>query len=292
MGEPDTDSTANRDGSNRASDPDGFSLEQTFDSSHGAVAYDVFGSGEPVVLIHGTPSSSYLWRKVLAELRSDWEIYLFDLVGYGQSAQMEGQDVSAKAHGEVFSELLDFWDLREVNVVGHDYGATTALRAHLIHDHEYRRMALMDGVVKAPWVTPFSTLVRENIEVFQQVPSHIHRQLLIGHFRSAIHRDMSEDELEPYLEPWLGETGQAAYYRQVAQFDERYTDEIEPLYSSIDTPTLVGWGEHDGWLDFEVGEWLAEQIPAAEFRSIPDAGHFVPEDNPERVAGVIDEFFG
>jgi pimeloyl-ACP methyl ester carboxylesterase len=153
-------------------------------------------------------------------------------------------------------------------------------------------MALLDGVVKAPWVTPFSTLVRDNIEVFEQVPAHIHRQLLIGHLRSAIHGEMSEAELEPYLEPWLGETGQSAYYRQVAQFDEQYTDEIEPLYSSIEIPTLVAWGDNDEWLDFEVGEWLADEIPVAEFSPIPDAGHFVPEDNPERVAAVIDEFFG
>lgn len=282
----------NGDGSTRADGPDGFDLGQTFDSSHGEVAYDVFGEGEPVVLIHGTPSSSYLWRGVVEELRNEWELYLFDLVGYGQSSQTDGQNVSAKAHGAVFSELLDFWGLDEVNVVGHDYGATTALRTNLIHDHEYRRMALLDGVVKAPWVTPFSTLVRDNIEVFQQVPAHIHRQLLIGHFRSAIYGDMSEAELEPYLEPWLGEAGQAAYYRQVAQFDEQYTDEIEPLYPSIETPTLVAWGEHDEWLDFAVGEWLAEQIPGAEFRPIPDAGHFVPEDNPHRVATIIDEFFG
>ncbi len=292
MGDSDTTSTTNRNGANRVDDLGGFALEQTFDSSHGDVAFDTFGDGDPLVLIHGTPSSSYLWRNVIRELRDEWEVYCFDLVGYGQSAQLEGQDVSANAHGQVFSELLEFWDLDEVTVVGHDYGATTALRAHLVHDHEYRGMALLDGVVKAPWVTPFSTLVRDNIEVFEQVPAHIHRQLLIGHFRSAIYGEMSEAELEPYLAPWLGETGQSAYYRQVAQFDEQYTDEIEPLYSSIEIPTLVAWGDKDGWLDVEVGEWLAEEIPAAAFRPIPDAGHFVPEDNPERVAGVIDEFFG
>lgn len=271
--------------------PTDFSLSQTFESMHGTVAFDTFGNGEPLVLIHGTPSSSYLWRNVADELRENWAVHLFDLVGFGQSEKFEGQDVSLKAQGEVFSELLDYWDLDSVNVVGHDYGAGTTLRAHLIHDHAFRAIAILDGVVRKPWVTPFSQLVREHVEVFQAVPTHIHRQLLIGHIQSAIHKDMTETELEPYLSPWMGEVGQPAYYRQVAQFNEQYTDEIEPEYASISTPTLVAWGEQDEWIDIEIGQWLHEQIPGSEFQTIPNAGHFVPEDNPTRIATVLDDFF-
>lgn len=266
-------------------------LDQRFESSHGKVAFDVFGSGDPLVLIHGTPSSSYLWRNVVEELRNDWAVHVFDLVGFGQSEKFDGQDVSLKAQGEVFSELLDYWDLDTVNVVGHDYGAATTLRAHILHSHEYRAMAILDGVVREPWVTPFSQQVRAHVEVFQAVPEHIHRQLLIGHFRSAIHKEMSETDLEPYLAPWLGEDGQPAYYRQVAQFNEQYTDEIEPEYLSISIPTLVAWGAQDEWIDIETGQWLHEQIPNSKFRSIPDAGHFAPEDAPTEIATVLDDFF-
>lgn len=271
--------------------PTDFSLSQTFESTHGTVAFDTFGTGEPLVLIHGTPSSSHLWRNVANELREDWAVYLFDLVGFGHSDKFEGQDVSLKAQGEAFSELLDYWDLDSVNVVGHDYGAGTTLRAHLKHDHAFRAIAILDGVVRKPWVTPFSQLVREHVEVFQAVPAHIHRQLLIGHIQSAIHEDMTESELEPYLSPWIGENGQPAYYRQVAQFNERYTDEIEPEYASISTPTLVAWGEQDEWIDIEIGRWLHEQIPGSEFQTIPNAGHFAPEDNPARIATMLDDFF-
>jgi pimeloyl-ACP methyl ester carboxylesterase len=68
------------------------------------------------------------------------------------------------------------------------------------------------------------------------------------HGSSSSARDISDAELEPYLRPWLGPVGQAAYYRQVAQFDERYAREIEPRYREIQTPTLVLWGEQDGCL--------------------------------------------
>jgi pimeloyl-ACP methyl ester carboxylesterase len=152
-------------------------------------------------------------------------------------------------------------------------------------------MAILNGVVRAPWITPFSRHVRDHVEVFQAVPEHIHRQLLIGHLKTAIHRDVDEAELESYLTPWLGEAGQSAYYRQVAQFDERYTDEIEDEYSAISVPTLVLWGAADEWLDGEDGQWLHGQLQNSEYLELDAAGHFTPQDAPTAVAASLNEFF-
>jgi pimeloyl-ACP methyl ester carboxylesterase len=115
--------------------------------------------------------------------------------------------------------------------------------------------------------------------------------MIAAHLRTAIARDVSDAELEPYLRPWLGAIGQAAYYRQVAQFDERYTREIEPRYSEIETPTLVLWGEQDGWLALDFGRRLAEAIPDARLASLANAGHFLPEDQPRSVAETLVSFF-
>lgn len=149
---------ATPDQSSDSSELDGLTLDRTYESSHGSVAYDTYGEGDPLVLIHGTPSSSHLWRNVVSELRDTWKLYLFDLVGFGQSEQYEGQDVSPNAHGEVFAELVEHWGLADFNVAGHDYGATIILWGHLVHDIQYRAMALLNGAVRAPWITPFSSL--------------------------------------------------------------------------------------------------------------------------------------
>jgi pimeloyl-ACP methyl ester carboxylesterase len=115
--------------------------------------------------------------------------------------------------------------------------------------------------------------------------------MIAAHLRTAIARDVNDAELEPYLRPWLGAVGQAAYYRQVAQFDERYTREIEPRYGEIETPTLVLWGEQDGWLAPEFGRRLADAIPDARLLAVANAGHFVPEDQPRPVAETLRSFF-
>jgi pimeloyl-ACP methyl ester carboxylesterase len=266
-------------------------LGKTYDSAGGAVAYDVLGHGPPVVLVHGTPSWSYLWRDVAAALAGRFTVHVCDLLGYGSSEQRDGQDVSIGAQTRVLAELLDLWGLEEPCIAGHDIGGAITLRLMLLEHRRLRRVALCDAVAIAPWITPFSRHVQRFLEAFQTVPEHIHRQMVAAHLRTAIARDLSDAELEPYLRPWLGPAGQAAYYRQVAQFDERFTLEMEPRYGEIGTPTLVLWGERDGWLAPEVGRRLAAAIPDAELLPVPDGGHFLPEDQPAQVAAALAAFF-
>ena len=266
-------------------------LGRTYDSAGGTVAYDVLGEGPPVVLVHGTPSWSYLWRNVAGELAGRFTVHVLDLLGYGSSEQREGQDVSIATQTRVLVELLDLWGLEQPCIAGHDIGGAITLRLLLLERRRFRRLALCDAVAIAPWITPFSRHVQRHLEAFQTVPEHIHGQMVAAHLRTAIAREMSDAELEPYLRPWLGPIGQAAYYRQVAQFDERFTREIEPRYGEISTPTLVLWGERDGWLAPETGRRLAGAIPGARLVPVPDGGHFLPEDQPGRVADALAGFF-
>uniref|UniRef100_UPI0004DF417F alpha/beta fold hydrolase n=1 Tax=Sciscionella sediminilitoris TaxID=1445613 RepID=UPI0004DF417F len=80
--------------------------EHRFESSAGTVAYDVRGTGEPLVLVHGTPASSYLWRGVVDRLTDRFRVYTYDLPGYGRSDRYEGQDVSNPMQARVLGELL------------------------------------------------------------------------------------------------------------------------------------------------------------------------------------------
>jgi pimeloyl-ACP methyl ester carboxylesterase len=273
------------------SGPAEWRLSRTFDSADGTVAYEVLGDGSPVVLVHGTPS--YLWRNVAGELAARFTVYVCDLLGYGTSEQRDGQDVSIAAQTRMLAGLLDAWGLQEPCIAGHDFGATITLRLMLLHGRRFRRVALCDAVAIAiaPWISPFSRHVQRYLEAFQTVPEHIHRQMIAAHLRTAIAREMTDAELEPYLRPWLGPAGQAAYYRQVAQFDERYTREIEPRYGEIGAPALVLWGQQDGWLAPASGRRLADAIPGARLVSIPDAGHFLPEDQPGPLADALARHF-
>jgi pimeloyl-ACP methyl ester carboxylesterase len=268
-----------------------WALRDEWDSGNGVVRYDLFGGGPPLVVVHGTPASSYAWRHVIARLADDWTVHAYDLLGYGSSDKRDGQDVSLRAQTRLLAGLLDHWELDRPLIAAHDFGGAVTLRTHLLERRQFRAIALLDPVALAPWGSPFFRLVRDNVGVFEQLPATIHGAVVAAYLRGAFHRPMSEEALAPYVEPWLGAEGQNAFYRQIAQADQRYTDEVEPRYGEISAPVLILWGAEDGWIPPETGQRLRDAIPGSELRLVPGAGHFLQEDAPEAVADHLVRFF-
>ena len=95
--------------------------------------------------------------------------------------------------------------------------------------------------------------------------------------------------------PWLGPVGQAAFYRQIAQADQRHTDAVEPLYPSLALPVLVVWGTEDRWIPVDRAHRLTRLIPGAVLRLVPGAGHLIQIDapiNPGNSGGPLFNEFG
>ena len=224
----------------------GWRLNNTYRSGSGEVRWDRFGDpdGEPVVLLHGTPFSSFIWRHIAHALARDHLVYVWDMPGYGASDKFEGQDVSLAAQDKVFADLLENWGLREPVVVAHDSGGAVALGAHLRRGVRYSRLALVDAVALPPWGSSFFQLVGEHVHVFQRLGPELHGALVREYMASASSRGLHPATLDALVEPWLDGRGQLAFYRQVAQrrADQRYTDEIQDRYDTIALPVMVCWG--------------------------------------------------
>jgi pimeloyl-ACP methyl ester carboxylesterase len=270
--------------------PSGWKLDQGWGSGGDTVRFDTLGAGAPLVLVHGTPSSSYLWRHVAEELSRDWTVFVYDLLGYGASDKRDGQDVSIGAQTRVLCELLDHWGLESPAIAAHDIGGAITLRAHLLEGRDFSKLALLDPVVLAPWGSPFFTLVRDHAEVFEQLPAAIHAAVVAAYLRGAFHSPLDDAQLAPYVDPWLGEEGQDAFYRQIAQADQRFTDEIEPLLGEIRAPVSLLWGAEDRWITVATGARLAALVAGGKLTTIAGAGHFLQEDAPQPVAEALRAF--
>jgi pimeloyl-ACP methyl ester carboxylesterase len=271
---------------------DGWTLGREYGSSYGTVRYEVCGEGPPLVVVHGTPFSSYVWRNVVPALAETNTVYVFDLLGYGFSEKREGQDVSLAAQGRILSELLDHWRLDRPFVVGHDFGGAIALRAHLLEGRDFCAIALIDAVALSPWGSPFYRLVQDHVGVFKQIPAYMHEAMVAAYVRDATYRPMDDEAIKPYLEPWLGAEGQEAFYRQIVQNDARYTDEVQPHYARIERPVMIVWGEQDRWIPLKKGEELHKTIPGSQLKTIPRCAHLAQEDAPDAVVGYLTDFFG
>ena len=269
-----------------------WTLGKEYGSSQGMVRYAVFGTGSPLVLVHGTPFSSYVWRKVVPALAETNTVYAFDLPGYGSSEKRGGQDVSLAAQGRILSELLDYWGLDKPAVAGHDFGGAIALRTHILEGRDFRAIALIDAVALSPWGSPFYRLVQDHVGVFRRIPAYMHEAMVAAYVRDATYEPMDDEALKPYVEPWLGAEGQEAFYRQIVQNDARYTDEVQPLYPRIERPVMIVWGENDRWIPLEKGEQLHDAIPGSQLKTIPRCAHLAQEDAPDAVVGHLTGFFG
>jgi pimeloyl-ACP methyl ester carboxylesterase len=269
-------------------------LPSSYQSAAGRVRWNRMGPPDapPVVLLHGTPFSSYVWRGIARSLAHRHRVYVWDMPGYGASEKSEGQDVSLAAEAGVFVELLAAWGLTEPVVIAHDSGGALALGAHLLDGMRYRKLALVDAVALPPWGSDFSALVGEHADVFARLPPSAHEALLREYVGSASSRGLHPATLDALVEPWVADGGQAAFYRQLAarRQDQSYTDRLQDRYSTIDMPVTVCWGADDTWVPVERGRELAARIPGARLRIIPDAGHLVPEDQPAELTAALLEF--
>jgi pimeloyl-ACP methyl ester carboxylesterase len=266
-----------------------WSLPETFTFEGDAVRYGILGNDgkPPLVLVHGTPFSSIVWRRIAPHLTKHRQMFYFDLLGYGRSEMRTDQDISLAVQGRLFTALIEHWRLTRPDVVAHDFGGCTALRGHLLHSCEYRSLTLIDPVALAPWGSPFVRHVREHETAFTGLPPYIHAAIVCAYIAGAAFRPLSAQALQLYVAPWLGESGQAAFYRQIAQMDQRYTDEIESRYSEIRCPVMILWGEEDAWIPIARGRELASRVPGATLHCVPDAGHLVQEDAPEAIVAAL-----
>lgn len=244
------------------------------------VAWTRFGDGPPVVFCHGTPFSSIVWRPYAEALARDFTVHLWDMPGYGASSKQPGHAVDFDVHGQLLADLIGHWGLDRPDVVAHDFGGAVALRGHLIQGVPYRSLLLVDVVALPPTGSPFFRFVKEHPGVLDGLPAYIHEALVTAYIQGASHRGLRPGDLDALKAPWLTEEGQGAFYRQIAQTDERYLAEIEERLPALDLPVRVLWGADDEWIPPATGERLAGLIPGAAFGLIPGAGHLVQYDAP------------
>jgi pimeloyl-ACP methyl ester carboxylesterase len=262
-------------------------LTETFTWRGRSVRWGREGSGPAVVFCHGTPWSSRLWSPFADALQADFTTYLWDMPGYGESSKDPEHAVSLDVQGELLADLIEHWDLDRPHVVAHDYGGAISLRAHLLHNMAYASLALVDVVALAPWGSEFFRLVRDHADVFAALPPPMHEGALRGYVADASHRGLTREQSDLLVEPWLDDVGRAAFYRQIAQADEAYTDEIEPMYGALDLPVLVVWGRDDGPIPVDRAYRLADLIPGAQLEIIDAAGHLIQLDQPVRLATTL-----
>jgi pimeloyl-ACP methyl ester carboxylesterase len=265
-----------------------WSLPEQFSVGDGAVRWGSFGDGPPIVLLHGTPFSSYIWRDVVPVLARDHRVYVWDMLGFGQSTRT-APDVSLRRQAAIFVDLLAHWGVSVPRIVAHDVGGAVALRATLLHDIAFESLTLIDAATVSGWgAGGFFQTIHQRPEAFEALPDWASAALIDAKIRSGSYVGLRAEALASYTDQWAGDEGARAFYRQYAQGGEDNTDELQDRLRLLDMPLHVIWGTDDAWLGVDYAQRLVAVLPGhVRFSTIDGAGHMVPEDQPGQLLRLL-----
>lgn len=265
-------------------------LPERFDFQGHDIAWGSLGEGPPAVLLHGTPFSSVEWRRIAPWLARERRVFYFDMLGYGLSGKPDA-DVSRGVQNEIFAALYRHWGIDRPDVVAHDFGGSSALRGHLLNGLDYRSLVLIDPVAISPQGSPLVQAAKQHEAVFANLPAYLHEAMLRAYIGTSVQNTLREDEMRAYLAPWLGDEGQRAFWRQVAQMDDKYSQDVEWRYGEMRCPVSILWGQEDAWIPIADGRELARRMGDAPFAAVPNAKHLVQEDAPEAIVAATLRFW-
>ena len=248
------------------------------------------GAGEPVVLLHGFPTSSHLWSGVAPLLPSGHRTVVLDLLGYGRSDPPQSQvaSVDLRAHAERLIAVLDHLGINFACVVGHDVGGGVAQCAAIRYPHRVSRLALIDSVAFDAWPTTEVKLARAMLPLTRHLPpSWILSVVRADLLRGYQDRDRGSHAVDMYLRPFADAAGRDTLMAHLLALDATETETLAPRLKDIVCPTAIIWGADDPFLPVDIGKRLQAAIPGATLEVIPGARHFVPEEASHQVASAI-----
>jgi haloalkane dehalogenase len=250
------------------------------------MAYTDVGGGEPVVLLHGIPTWSYLFHDVIPLLEPHCRIVAPDFLGHGYSDRRDRFDRSLVAQTAAVLALLDELEIERATFVGHDTGGGVALILGVEHPERVRRLVLTNVVAYDSWpigdmiaLSDPSWSAKAPAEVADFIASGLpdgihHSERLTDAFRAGI------------IAPYSDREGQISLIRNASALNTNHTMALVDRHREIQVPTLLLWGVHDPWQRISDGERLADEIENSRLERL-EASHWVPQDTPIEFAGAV-----
>ncbi len=257
-------------------------------------------SGPAILMVHGIPTNSRLWRHVQGHMSDRYRTYAMDMMGYGQSDMpLDDFKHSLGNQAEVIRAVIEALELKgEVILVGHDHGGGACQIMAARHCDHISRLALFDPVVFDYWpvleVEGFNDLVGADddtlTQAMKQAAATFPALLRTGSYAKTAFTD--KNIKENYLGFWARGPGLTGMKSLVKVCSEPTNDETLSVdHSKIRCPTLICWASHDAWMPVEAGRQLKQAIAGpTRFQVIERAGHYVQEDRPDVVADYLDDF--
>jgi haloalkane dehalogenase len=255
------------------------------------------GTGRPMLMCHGNPTWSFLYRKVITRLRDRFRCVAVDYPGFGLSDRPAGYGYTPAEHAQVVGRLVDHLGLDGFLVMGQDWGGPIGMAVAAERPERVGGLIFMNT-----WFWPADRL---GLQVFSRVMSSppmqwwiLQRNFFVERIvpNSVVHK-LSSTEMEHYRAPQPtpeARQGVAEFPRQMlaaGPWLQRLAEKAPQVLR--DRPVLLVWAMKDPAFGSQsvIDRWKT-YFPAAEIVVVPDAGHYIQEDAPDEIAAAVSRQFG
>lgn len=259
----------------------------------GQIHYVDEGQGPTLLMIHGTPTWSFLYRKLITALAPSYRCIALDHLGFGLSVKPPGGQYRPEDHARRLREFIERLGLRDIVLVVHDFGGPIGLHHALTRPENVRRVALLNT-----WL--WSNAGDRNVEsVGRLFGGPVGRFLYLRLNLSprfllptafADRRRLDARVHAHYLGPFPAPSDRHALWamaRELLASNDWYDELWGRRRALADKPVLVMWGMRDRLMPpRHLARWR-EALPHAQVVELPDAGHFVTEEAGEEAVARL-----
>jgi pimeloyl-ACP methyl ester carboxylesterase len=258
------------------------------------LAYRELGDGPPVLLLHGWPTSSFLWRAVMAPMARANRVVALDLPGFGASDKPVGIRYSFDFFGRALDLFLAHLGIDRLGLAVHDLGGPVGLHWMLDHPGRVAKLALLNTLV----YPEFSEAVKEFVRAC--ATPELREKLTSPSGLESVMRDgfahpakLSGEVLAAVLEPFRTAEARQALADAGIGVSRKGFARIARELPTLRVPVRVVYGARDRLLP-DVADTMARvkhDLPRTDVTVLPDCGHFLQEEAPATVGELLARFF-
>jgi len=251
------------------------------------------GAGEPVLLLHGWPTSSFLYRNVIGHVAQKNRAIALDLPGFGSSDKPLDASYSFRFYSRVLDGFLSALNVDETSLVVHDLGGPVGLYWACHHPERVRKLVLLNTLVypnPSPAVVLFVAACRiPGLRALLTGSRGLRTAMRVGVSDPGVLTDETIRAVQAPFQTW---DARRALLKAGYGLNPKGFQEIARLLPALRGPVLAAYGEKDRILP-DVAKTMrrvARDLPQTELMAIADCGHFLQEERPDQVGQILADF--
>ncbi len=261
------------------------------------------GSGKPILLIHGNPTSSYLWRNIIPDLvkRTDRRVIAMDLLGFGYSDKPD-KPYTIHKHFSILKGFIETLELKELTIVGHDWGGPLSVKYTIDYKVNVAAIVVMDTFLWNLSWDDFPKRIKVPFKMMRSWFGFIMIQVMNGflnsflpeniHSKSKITKDLMTNYKRPF--PTVSSRRAIREFPKLIpvngkpEFSKDFFSDIEENIHQVDIPFKMliaqpGMGE----FDMDRVKSLEDRLAQFSYEFVTSSGHYMQEDHPKKVSEII-----